>query len=115
VFFCFVELALHVGKYMTYRSLVQCRGGRRERFVMCSSSPEGARSWCAQAVLLVNSYPMLRPSRPEGVYRSRDAAEELWEVEGVGRGEQSKTLLPTGRAWAPRVRMGTPQAQAVGR
>jgi hypothetical protein len=48
-YFC-SEFEVPIRSYVTYRSLVLSRGGRRERFVMCSSSPEDARSWCAQAV-----------------------------------------------------------------
>jgi hypothetical protein len=82
---------------------------------MCSSSPGDARSWCAQAVECVNSCPMLGIDDLGRVSGICDAAGVLWEVEGVGRGKRSKTLLPLGRSWAPRAGMGTGRAQAVQR
>jgi hypothetical protein len=45
-------------------------------------------------------------------YRVCDAARLRWEVEGVGRGERSKTLLPPGRSWALRAVLGTVHADA---
>jgi hypothetical protein len=99
---------------VTYRSAVQGRRGRRELSVMCSS-PGDARSWCAQAVASVNSCPMLSVMLLQCGYRACDAARALWEVEGPGRGERSKTLLPLGRSWALRAVLGAVQATAVRR
>jgi hypothetical protein len=96
---------------VTYRSAVQGRRGRRELSVMCSS-PGDARSWCAQAVESVNSCPMCGIVLLECEYRVCDAARLRWEVEGVGRGERSKTLLPPGRSWALRAVLGTVHADA---
>jgi hypothetical protein len=82
---------------------------------MCSCSPGDARSWCAQAVESFNSCPMLGTTVLECGSGEGDAAGLLWKVEGTGRGEQPKTLLPLGRSWAPRAVLGTGHAKAVRR
>jgi hypothetical protein len=65
---------------------------------MCSSG-----SWCAQAVKSVKSCPMLCLVDRKGIWEECDSGRVLWEVEDLGRSEQSKTLLPLGRSWTPRV------------